>query len=208
MKKKDRKALPAPVIVPSAEMPKTGSGPVDITKKAIRIGLLEGSEVFLPANRFRVDTIEGAVVLYMTYQDVYEEKVKRAHALTIPIFVLKEHFVNQTKDIFEKSVNRCRVPSYQAVKVLTPEELRETEITNFAVNFGGLAISPESGGEAFFAVYSPSQSQTLLQAQSAKPGEGPFIPLRNVLKFIMLGHIFAQLWDELVKAHDQIEGLK
>lgn len=207
MKKRERKAPPRPTHVLSAETPKTGEGTVEQLLKPINIFIPDGGEIWLPVNRFRVDLIDGAVVLYTAYQNMYEEKVKQVNALTIPIFVFKQHVVNESKDFFGKSVDQHRVPGYQPVKILTPEELAQAEIYDSIVNMGALAISKEAGAEAWFGMFSPWQSgQGLAAAASGKQGQSQ-VTLRNIVKFIMQGHIFAQLWDEFVKAHDQIEAL-
>jgi hypothetical protein len=204
VKERDRRSPPPKaVLVSSSETPKMGG---EEGQKKINIAIPDGTEVFTPVNRFRVELIDGAVIIYVTYQNLYDPKVLRVTSLTVPFYTFKKFFVNETKDSFGKTVDKLRVANHQAVKVLTAEELSQAEIYDSIVNLGGLGVSAEGGGEAWFGMYSPWSGQAAAQAASARQPVPP-VTARNILKCLMQVHVFAQFWDELVRVHGQIEVL-
>jgi len=193
--------------LPSSPSPTTVNEENEETRKTVSLLLPDTADFWWPANRFRVELTEGAVLLYLGYQDKYEAKIGDVLGLTIPFTAFRAHFVTERRESFARSVDKQRAASFRPVKILTEEELREVKILNSFVNFGGLAISSDAGGEAWFGVYSPWQTSQIpsINPKKSNPASQPSLTIHKVIRSVMLNSVFIQLWDELVNIADQIK---
>jgi hypothetical protein len=171
--------------------------------KTVPISVGSQPDLWIYVNRFRVDVHNDSFQFYFTIQDKYEPKPKVVFSITISQFTFFEFFVNKKKGEFASSVDKQRenMDKHTALPRLSEDELKEGQIHNFIMNFGGLAISKEGGGEAWFGTYSPWQVSQIssIKSRQEPPGSIPSVARGNVLRCMMLNRTLIELWDELVQ---------
>lgn len=181
-------------------------GPAELLSKEILLKIPGPANAWINANRFRVDIVDGAIEIYLAYQNRFQKKLDEVYIFTVPNHTFTHHFVNESKESFAESVKKVARAKLQPAVQLTDEEIGEAvKLVVLFANFGGLAISAESGGEIFFGTYSPWEISQMVPKVKIKSSPETAVGINLLVRCVMLIEDFGQLWDEMLNASEKMK---